>query len=84
MSVPELYIQTILVRDGITQYWHVLELLHVINNSGTFQTCTILVCTRIEVVKNTITLIHYGHPNYRIRPIKLTVRNKRTPPIFHG
>ena len=35
--VPELLSRTILVRTGIAQFWKVLELLHVINNSGTYQ-----------------------------------------------
>ena len=53
--VPELYSQTILVRTGIAQFWYVLELLHVINNSGTYQNCTILERTRIEVAKYNMT-----------------------------
>ena len=52
--VPELYSRTILVRTGIAQFWYILELLHVINNSGTYQYCTILVRTRIEVAKYNI------------------------------
>ena len=57
--VPELYSWTILVRTGIAQFWYVLELLHVINNSGTYQNCTILVCTRIEVAKYNTTVMGY-------------------------
>ena len=53
--VPELYSRTILVRTGIAQFWNVLELLHVINNSGTYQNCTILGHTRIEVAKYNMT-----------------------------
>ena len=49
--VPELYSRTILVHTGIAQFWCILELLHVINNSGTYQNCTILERTRIEVAK---------------------------------
>ena len=63
--VPELYGRTILVRTGIAQFWYVLELLHAMNNSGTYQNCTILVRTRIEVAKYNMTKIFLiGIPKY--------------------
>ena len=46
-----------ILHTGIVKFWYILELLHVINNSGPYQNWTILVRPRIEVVKYKMTMM---------------------------